>query len=116
MFEDTAAAERMSYGEGNRGHSDEVDPLSGGSGTYSPGAEVPGHAHAHDRLGARSVGLELSKAPVDWLKFKLWMKDMLEKEGDRIWRMKGVLWTTTSGRDYHGTRTVVQVRACGDGT
>ncbi|CAM9831150.1 unnamed protein product, partial [Sphacelaria rigidula] len=69
--------------------------------------------HGHDRLGARSVGVELTDGPIDWVKFKQWLKDFLEEEKERIWRLKGVLWTIASGATTPwgtgaGSRTVVQ--------
>ena len=83
-----------------------------------------GHVHGHDRLGAQSVGVELSDRPIDWAKFTVWLKGFLEKEGDVIWRLKGVLWTSTPGNRGSnksaptwgwgaGRRTVVQVRQRG---
>lgn len=76
--------------------------------------------HGHDRLGARSVGVELTDGPIDWVKFKQWLKDFLEEEKERIWRLKGVLWTIASGATTPwgtgaGSRTVVQVRSKGLG-
>lgn len=80
------------------------------------------HRHGHDRLGAQSVGVELAEGPIDWGKFTAWLKGFLEKEGEElIWRLKGVLWTTTAPGQGSGAattwgwgagrRTVVQVRA-----
>lgn len=76
-----------------------------------------GHVHGHDRLGAQSVGVELSDRPIDWAKFTAWLKGFLEKEGDLIWRLKGVLWTSTPGygdssksTGWGAGRTVVQVK------
>ncbi|CAM9909711.1 unnamed protein product [Ectocarpus fasciculatus] len=82
-------------------------------------AAPPGraHRHAHDRLGAQSVGVEVAEGPIDWAKFTSWLKSFLEKEGEElIWRLKGVLWTTaTTGSGAAttwgwgaGRRTVVQ--------
>lgn len=84
------------------------------------------HRHAHDRLGAQSVGVELAEGPIDWAKFTSWLKSFLEKEGDElIWRLKGVLWTTAAPGHGSGPamtwgwgagrRTVVQVRAIRQG-
>lgn len=36
-----------------------------------PGRE---HRHAHDRLGAQSVGVEVAEGPIDWAKFTSWLK------------------------------------------
>lgn len=84
-----------------------------------------GERHGHTRLGAQSVGVELTEGPIDWVKFTTWLKAFLEKEGEElIWRLKGVLWTTAAGggsgatatRGWSsGRRTVVQVRAKGGG-
>lgn len=92
---------------------------------------TPVRRHGHDRLGARSVGLDLAEGPIDWGKFKTWLKGFLEEEGERIWRLKGVLWTTSAsvGHGGHarggtttawgshgaGSRTVVQVISWGRG-
>lgn len=64
-----------------------------------------GRRHGHDRLGARSVGMELTDGPIDWAKFKAWLKAFLEKEGERIWRLKGVLWTSVPDRGSGNGRT-----------
>ncbi|CAN0388667.1 unnamed protein product [Ectocarpus sp. 12 AP-2014] len=75
------------------------------------------HRHAHDRLGAQSVGVEVAEGPIDWAKFTSWLKGFLEKEGEElIWRLKGVLWTTAASGSGAATtwgwgagrRTVVQ--------
>ncbi|CAN0551875.1 unnamed protein product [Ectocarpus sp. 12 AP-2014] len=82
--------------------------------TSSPGRE---HRHAHDRLGAQSVGVEVAEGPIDWARFTSWLKGFLEKEGEElIWRLKGVLWTTAASGSGAATtwgwgagrRTVVQ--------
>lgn len=82
-----------------------------------------GHPHEHERLGAQSVGVELAEGPIDWAKFTSWLKGFLEKEGELIWRLKGVLWTTAPGGEYSSTpawglgsgkRTVVQVGTNGE--
>lgn len=86
---------------------------------------VSAQPHGHDRLGAQSVGVEWAEGPIEWAKFMSWLTGFLEKEGDLIWRMKGVLWTTvppghgsgatTSWGWGAGRRTVVQVRWRGAG-
>lgn len=81
--------------------------------------DASNNRHGHERLGAQSVGVELDKEPIDWVKFTSWLKGFLEKEGEVIWRLKGVLWTTAPDRRKGavttwgwgaGRRTVVQVR------
>lgn len=44
---------------------------SASAATSSPGRE---HRHAHDRLGAQSVGVEVAEGPIDWAKFTSWLK------------------------------------------
>ncbi|CAB1117394.1 unnamed protein product [Ectocarpus sp. CCAP 1310/34] len=87
---------------------------SASAATSSRGRE---HRHAHDRLGAQSVGVEVAERPIDWAKFTSWLKGFLEKEGEElIWRLKGVLWTTAASGSGAATtwgwgagrRTVVQ--------
>lgn len=60
--------------------------------------------------------MELTDGPIDWVKFKRWLQKFLEEEKERIWRLKGVLWTIASGTTTPwgsgaGSRTVVQVRS-----
>ncbi|CAM9882120.1 unnamed protein product [Ascophyllum nodosum] len=78
---------------------------------------VSARQHGHDRMGAQSVGMELDAGPIDWAKFKSWLKNFLEREGELIWRLKGVLWTSAPGQSGGaagtwslgaGKRTVVQ--------
>lgn len=85
--------------------------VAGGVGTSS-------YQHGHDRMRVQSVGIELDVRPIDWAKFKSWLKGFLEKEGELIWRLKGVLWTAVPGKSGGasatwgwgaGKRTVVQV-------
>ena len=80
---------------------------------------VSARQHGHDRMGAQSVGMELDAGPIDWAKFKSWLKNFLEREGELIWRLKGVLWTSAPGQSGGaagtwslgaGKRTVVQVK------
>ena len=63
--------------------------------------------------------MELDAGPIDWAKFKSWLKNFLEREGELIWRLKGVLWTSAPGQSGGaagtwslgaGKRTVVQVK------
>ena len=103
------------------GHGEEALESHGSNGgiTKARAEAAPGggHVHGHDRLGAQSVGVELSDRPIDWAKFTAWLKGFLEKEGDFIWRFKGVLWTSAPGSGGGsktwgwgaGRRTVVQV-------
>ncbi|CAM9166451.1 unnamed protein product [Ectocarpus sp. 6 AP-2014] len=94
-------------------------PHGGGEKSAAAAASSPGrdHRHAHDRLGAQSVGVEVAEGPIDWTKFTSWLKGFLEKEGEElIWRLKGVLWTTAASGSGAATtwgwgagrRTVVQ--------
>lgn len=106
----------------SQGHGEEAHEPHGNDGetTQATAETAPGggHVHGHDRLGAQSVGVELSDRPIDWAKFTAWLKGFLEKEGDLIWRLKGVLWTSAPGGGGSskawgwgaGRRTVVQVR------
>lgn len=92
--------------------------VAGGGGASS-------RQHGHDRMRARSVGIELDVSPIDWAKFKSWLKGFLEKEGELIWRLKGVLWTAIPGKSGSssatwgwgaGKRTVVQVEQYAGGS
>lgn len=78
-----------------------------GRGVHGKGDTTKSWPHGHDRLGARSVGIELTDGPIDWVKFKEWLKGFLEGEQERIWRLKGVLWTSArgSGASGYGTTT-----------
>lgn len=121
MLKDEERQERR--GSGSRpdsGHSDGRVFLKGSEAAV---VEVGGtYKHAHARLGAQSVGIELVDGPLDWLRFTAWLRELLRDEAERVWRLKGILWTTGGAqrgliagrvsadgpRSYK--RTVVQVR------
>lgn len=98
----------------------------GGEHLHVAGGEgASARQHGHDRMRVRSVGIELDVNPIDWAKFKSWLKGFLEKEGELIWRLKGVLWTAVPGKSGGalgtwgwgaGKRTVVQVGQYGGGS
>lgn len=123
MDSDSTVAPQHSHRHGNATELDPKDSSHDDIGGHETGDTAKGRQHEHDRLGATSVGIELTDGPIDWVKFKKWLKGFLEEEQERIWRLKGVLWTSTPGSGASGystttawgwgagSRTVVQVGA-----
>ncbi|CAM9829626.1 unnamed protein product, partial [Discosporangium mesarthrocarpum] len=90
------------------------DLNSGGSGRKGEqwhggggGERGGGHLHSHELIGASSVGVEEDRGPIEWGVFKTWLEGFLEKEGERVWRLKGMLWIT-GGREGGARMMVVQ--------
>lgn len=65
--------------------------------------DVGASGHAHNAFG--SLGLELDGV-VDVEALKAWLRDVVERHGDRLIRLKGVLRTQVDGQDE--SRVIVQ--------
>lgn len=69
-----------------------------------------GHGKAgHDLEGIISFKIEISDSEFDWFTFGIWLSLLLKKHGNKILRVKGVLYTSSD--DYpvliHGVQHVV---------
>lgn len=100
---DNALSVDSNFLEGLSGSSTTGDAGHGDG--HGHGHEDSGHegsGHAHDLFG--SLGLEVPGA-VDLEALKAWLRTVVERHGERLVRLKGILYTVGSGS---GKRTIVQ--------
>jgi len=65
--------------------------------------------HSHNLQGVVSFKLEISEDDFDWFTFGIWLSLLLKKHGDKILRVKGILYTSPDEFPVliHGVQHVV---------